>query len=152
MAFNKRLISFNLNLLIVTCKTTLLFASDKFLLSILTTFSSGGSYSSGRGGRNSHTSARGNQRSLDRGQSNTSKAKGGGNRHTAAQHVTRPAQRGGVTSKQSTRNEGRGFTSAGQAWQQGNGNNTSFSAGTFQLVQSAPETVGQSSQTCSLLR
>lgn len=87
---------------------------------------------------------------MGRGQSNTSKARGGGSRPTAAQHVTRPAQRGGVTSNQSTRNEGRGFMSAGQAWQQGNGNNPSFPTGTCQLVQSATETFGKSSQTWSL--
>ena len=65
-----------------------------------------------------------------------SKGRGSGTRSAAIPQVTRPSvQRGGITSNQSNRNTGRGFTPAGPSW----GLSSSFSGGTssshyFQLI------------------
>lgn len=92
----------------------------------------GGPNSSGRGGRNSQSSTRGNKRPVGRDQGIANNTRGGGSRPALAQHVPRPVQRGGITSNQSTRSEGRGFTPSSQAWQPSGGNNTSFPTGTVE--------------------
>ena len=56
------------------------------------------------------------------------KGRGSGTRSAATPQVTRPSvQREGITSNQSNRNAGRGFTQAGPSW----GLSSSFSGGTF---------------------
>lgn len=61
---------------------------------------------------------------MGRGQSTINNLRGGGN-----QPSTRPAQRRTAQTVQTNRNEGRNITTSGPAWQQNNGNSSSFLTG-----------------------
>ena len=87
-------------------------------------FFSGGANFSGRGGRNPQSGSRGKKQPVGRGQSTINNPRGGGN-----QLSTRPAQRRTAQTVQMNGNEGHNITTSGPAWQQSNGNSSSFLTG-----------------------
>ena len=103
-----------------------LFFSSKttFPLFLFHFFFSGGANFSGRGGRNPQSGSRGKKQPVGRGQSTINNPRGGDN-----QLSTRPAQRRTAQTVQTNRNEGRNITTSGPAWQQNNGNSSSFLTG-----------------------
>ncbi|KAM7428568.1 hypothetical protein ABFA07_020472 [Porites harrisoni] len=105
---------------------------------------SGGANFSGRGGRNPQSGSRGKKQPIGRGQSTINNPRGGGN-----QLSTRPAQRRTAQTVQTNRNEGRNITTSGPAWQQYNGNSSSFLTGSgFNQFPSEGYFGGQDNENC----
>ena len=100
-----------------------LFFSSKTTFPLFLFFSGGANFS-GRGGRNPQSGSRGKKQPMGRGQSTINNPRGGGD-----QLSTRPAQRRTAQTVQTNGNEGRNITTSGPAWQQSNGNSSSFLTG-----------------------